>query len=128
MGLLDPILPTQIQQLQGVQSVIVQNNITAFQTLKNVIMSNWTLIWNNPQGLTPQQVLDQFGTDAGSLFSTAIATITLLETLQPGCLDPMYLSAALPYIINLDNTVSVVSKSVVSKLLLSPDQPAIKTR
>lgn len=80
------------------------------QTLVNVIKSNWNMVWES-QEFTPQQVFNEFGTDAVNLFIFGSAACTLVETVQPGTLDPKYLSAALPYTINPDGTVTVNSGS-----------------
>ena len=110
MSLFNSIQPTTTQLLQATQNGIINNNNMALQTLQNVVMSNWNTVWNNPN-FTPQQIFDQFGTDAGTLFSLGVAACTFIETIQPGSLDTKYLSAALPYIINSDNTVTVTSGS-----------------
>jgi hypothetical protein len=104
MGLFDPVNTTT--ELQELEARIVQNNITGMQTLINVISSNWTLIWENPD-FTPQEVFNQFGTDAGAFFTIAIAAITFIETVSPGSLNVKYMSAPQPYTINADGTVTV---------------------
>ena len=113
MSLFTSITPTQQQQIQALQASIVNNNIVALQSLYNAIVSNWTTIWEN-ENFTPQQIFDQFGTDAAELFSTGYAACVFIETIQPGSLDPKYLSPKYPYVKNADNTITVNAPAVVA--------------
>jgi len=52
--------------------------------------SNFTrifqMVWNNRNGLTPQQVCDALGTDAGALFTLAGGLQAVINTAKPDSL------------------------------------------
>ena len=91
--------------------VSINTNITA--NLVGVYNNVFKMVWQNPKGLTPQQVFDSFGTSAVQLFQAASLMGQLI-----GVADPTS-AAALPtpaginqtYTINQDGTVTVTTGS-----------------
>lgn len=74
MGLLTTPTP-QEQTLQ-----LLKNNIAgSYQQLRASFNSAVMLIWQNPYGLSPQEVLDLLGTNAYSVFAYSNAVVTLLN-------------------------------------------------
>ena len=71
-----------------------------YQTLKQIV-------WENPAGLTPQEVFDALGSDSAQLFQLSALLVQTVNAAQPGTLDP-----AQPYnfTINPDGTVTVGDK------------------
>lgn len=64
--------------------------------------------WNNPDGLTPQQVADAFGTDAKKLFDFNAALVNFL--VAQGMADGVAPTIRLPkfeYTVNPDGTVTI---------------------
>jgi len=78
-----------------------------FETLQGLIGSYndiRQMVWNNRQGLTPQEVFDALGTNGAELFQLSGLLVTTVNTAKPDTLD-----AAQPYefTINPDGTVTV---------------------
>lgn len=67
-------------------------------------------IWQNPDGLTPQQACDSLGTKAGDLFAVAGIMANALSTIDPAGLGTMA-TPPLGYTVatNPDGTVTVTS-------------------
>ena len=120
MSILDPISISDEHKLDEIKRTIVQNNQTGLDTLRNVVMSNWTTIWENgtivtsPEGVpeyvetfSAQQVLDTFGSDAIQLFILGNACCQFIESVKPGALDQKYFSAKLPWTGHEDGTVTI---------------------
>ena len=64
----------------------------------------FNVLWNNPNGMTPQQVLDAFGTDAGMLVDIMTGMGQAVNEMMPGALplvSPFQLTT------NADGTVTV---------------------
>lgn len=78
-----------------------------FNNLKSNFLSNMQLMWTDDSasgGLSVQQKFDAFGGDAAKLFGIALATATMLNTIQPGAVDP---TPPLAYTINPDGSVTL---------------------
>ncbi len=95
---------------EGKQS-IVANQIRAqvtqsFTGLKRVSDAIAALVFSNSLGLTPQQVCDAIGSDAGSLVGLSQAVGAILNGQKPGTvnLDP---PAGLTVTVNQDGTVTI---------------------
>lgn len=109
MPIIDPTInqptePTLEQKKERVSRRIKQRStetlfglIGTYEELKNAV-------WNNPQGLTPQQVFDSLGTDASQLFSLSTVLVQTVNTVQPNTLVD---SHPYNYTINEDGTVTV---------------------
>ncbi len=82
-------------------------NRVLYSKIKNMIKTSFNLVWDNPEGLTPQEILDGFGTDAGELFIFSAQMQTLLLTVNP---DYEFLTPPYNYVINPDGTVTVGEK------------------
>lgn len=63
---------------------ILASNNAIFNQAKTGIDFYYRELWTNTSGLTTQQVLDSFGTDAGALITKLAALRTFLNTLRPG--------------------------------------------
>lgn len=67
--------------------------------------------WRNPQGLTPQEVADAFGTDCGKLFAFNSALVEFLTTQgQIGGATPEIRLPSHQFAVNQDGTVSISSQ------------------
>lgn len=66
----------------------------------------FNLVWDNPHGLTPQQVFDAFGTEAGDLFTVSSAIGSAILAVNPSWVPP---TRPFPHVINQDNTVTVLA-------------------
>ncbi len=80
----------------------------AFQNLIREYRQLWREVWNHPR-LTPQQVFDSLGTDAGEWLQHAYATYAYINDRAPDALD---LPAPSPMTINDDGTVTVLVETV----------------
>jgi len=85
------------QQITNQLQTQFGNNIATFNRIYN-------LVWNNPQGLTPQQVLNGLGADATELFQLAVGMANYVNSIIPNTLP-----TTTPYAItfNQDGTVTV---------------------
>lgn len=85
-----PTTPTtqdlQVRAKLKVTRVVDAANLQLYRSY-NVAMDT---VWRNPDGLTPQQVLDAFGTDAAELFTFAATARNTVNTATPGTIgdDP----------------------------------------
>ncbi len=80
-----------------------------FRSLLSSFKSSFASVWSNPN-LTPQQVMDAFGTDAAQLFVLAGATVTMLNTILPGTLALADYMPPYSYTVNQDGTVTIGAK------------------
>lgn len=69
------------------------------------IESIFEFLWNNRDGLSPQEVCDALGTDAASLFILFGTMKATINSVKPGALT---LSAPFEFTINEDGTVTIV--------------------
>ena len=74
----------------------------AVQTFKQ----SFANVWNNPQGLTPQNVFDAHGAGAAQLFANAQALATFINSVAPGTLSDNDVTPPITYVINPDGTVT----------------------
>lgn len=77
---------------------------------KNTLRSAWgnanALIWQNPYGLTPQQVFDALGTKAGLLLALSQQIVPLLEAADAEEL-PVLRPEGVVITVNQDGTVTL---------------------
>ena len=98
-----PELTTEQKQQQA--ALRIQNEATVLFTrmgqTHNQIMQ---IVFQNQQGLTPQQVLDAVGTSGAELLTLAGSLVTLVNTAVPSTLPTTF-----PYTltVNPDGTVTV---------------------
>ena len=104
------LIPTPTPSVYFLQAQLVQNmtqvDQMVFQVLLRTFNDQFNSVWNN-KDLTPQQVMDAFGTHASQLFINAQATETFLNTITPGTITftPPY-----HYTIHEDGNVTVGDK------------------
>ena len=92
----------QVLQFRGQLNMSFAQMVKLFTQIKS-------FIWNNIDGLTPQQAIDLFGKDAADLFMLSNAYCMMLETYtgQPQKVMPEGWS----FIFNEDGTVTVNQNS-----------------
>ena len=77
------VLTTEVKQAKLKQNV--SNTINAlYRQMLSVYNNNMAQIWNNSDGLTPQQCCDAFATDAAELFRLASVLSTAINAATPG--------------------------------------------
>ena len=113
------ILSTPTAQLTAAQSAaqgVRDMNSAGFTALVADFKEAFARVWLRQDGVTPQQVFDQFGTSAAVLFAGAQATLTFIESFAAlngltltDYLQPTDYTPPLPYTINADGTVTVGS-------------------
>ncbi len=81
-----------------------------FQGLIGVYSDIAKRVWDNQQGLTPQEVMDALGTNAADLFQLSALLVTTVNTAKPGTLDG---EQPYEFTINPDGTVTVGAKKEV---------------
>jgi len=69
----------------------------------------WNIIWNNERGLTAQEVLDDFGTDAYDLFLFSNSIQSLLSEADP---EYNHLVTPSEYTVNTDGTITIGTERV----------------
>lgn len=99
---------TKEQKLNIVKNKIISINTDIYSQMQEQHTRIFNMVWNNPYDLTPQEVLDEFGTDAGYLFTLSEQIQTILKTVDS---DYRLLTTPNEYVKNSDGTVIVgVSK------------------
>lgn len=109
MPILEPAQPSEpsVEQKQASVAFRVKSeSLDLFQSVKQRHQKLMRIVWQNPRGLTPQQVMDAFGTEAAELFSLSDALLNLIKTAKP---DDPYGDTQIPYefTIHDDGTVTV---------------------
>lgn len=99
-----PLVLTDIQKLQRAKTIIINRNTILFNQMVSTFNDLMVYIWQNPMGLTPQQVLGTLGTDAGAYVANAEALKTFINTIVPGTITA---AAPAPITVNSDGTVTV---------------------
>lgn len=110
----EPVEPTLEEKQAQVADRIKRMAATGFRQLSQIQAQGIQTVWNNPRGLTPQQVCDALGTDAGLIFQmhgqltdAAVAMATA---------DGLEYTPALPtnaFTVNEDGTVTVLETEYV---------------
>jgi len=85
---------------------IVAMSTAMFRRMKQEHARIFNMLWNNPKA-TPQEILDEYGTDAASLFSFSLQIQTMAKAIDPGYVP---LVSPYEYTINRDGTITVGDK------------------
>lgn len=95
---------TDEEKKYDTKNILNRSMQLSFTRLVYDFKSNFDQVWNNPLGLTPQQVFDSFDTSAAQLFLIASSIQTAINTIVPNTATqtPPY-----NYTINQDGTVTV---------------------
>jgi hypothetical protein len=114
--LADPILtpppaPTLTAAAKQARLLVRVQSLTrsGYAQLKRLQSDGVTLIWHNPDGLTPQQACDALGASAAKLFGYHGTLTTALAAMQQA--DGIPIDVALPtnaFTVNPDGTVTVL--------------------
>ena len=112
MGLIESNEVTELtkeQKLDITEKRVRRQCKSMFAQIKNNHLLLWDLIWNNDQGLSPQEVLDKMGTDAAELFELSDSIQQLASS---ACMD--YVAKVTPneYTLNEDGTVTLGAERV----------------
>lgn len=99
-----PVEPTLAEKQTRVSRRIKQKSTETLFGLIGTYTELMQTVWQNPAGLSPQQVFEGLGTDASQLFSLATVLVTTVNTVQPGTLVDAH---PYNYTINEDGTVTV---------------------
>lgn len=95
------------QTVQAVQQICTD----AFNANMAAFRAGCEIVWANPQGLTPQQVLDELGSDASVLFGLSNALMPLLNQSLPANQQlPSPVPGNYTYVINADGTITLTKK------------------
>jgi 3-methyladenine DNA glycosylase Tag len=99
---------TQEQNINRLKAEIITKNSRLYRKMKREHRDLFNKIWKSEE-VSPQEILDSFGTDAVSLFVYSSAIQTLLSQV-----DNTYTPMVPPseYIINPDGTVTVVEDNI----------------
>jgi hypothetical protein len=102
--------PTTEQKQTRVRNRVKRMSTDLLTRIKSQHQEIMQAVWNNPAGLTPQQVMDAFGSEAAELFQLSDQLLTMLGNVKPD--DPYLEEAAAPYnyTINDDGTVTIGDK------------------
>lgn len=92
------------QKQELVKKRIAKKSYETLQGLIGAYGDIKTMVWNNQQGLTPQEVFDALGTNGAELFQLSGLLVQTVNAAKPGAINP-----AQPYefTINEDGTVTV---------------------
>lgn len=100
---------TLAQKQERTKVRIARKSYETYQGLIGSYTDIREMVWNNQQGLTPQQVFDALGTDAAEMFQLSGLLVQTVNAVKPDTL-----SAAQPYefTVNDDGTVTVGNEIV----------------
>jgi hypothetical protein len=87
MPQIEPLV-AQATPEQWTEEQLTNTFVGAFAQMKGAFENAQMLVWNNPQGLTPQQVFDRYGTRAYGLLVLSEATRTYLNQARQFLADP----------------------------------------
>jgi len=104
MGILDKKVATQEEKIHDLRQEVLKVSTRMYNKMERQHQQLWDLIWENSSGLTPQEVLDEYGTDAKDFFIISESIQTLLVQVRP-----TYTVLETPnlYVINEDGTITV---------------------
>lgn len=127
MGLLDlpPSQdPTTLENKKQRTALAIRNSVQMlFAQMVNNYTQNHTLVWANPDGLTPQEVCDSLGGNATQLFGLASVLVDTVNHAAPGTL-----TAGVPDGVtvtpNQDGTVKIGTADPAPAALPKPDERA----
>lgn len=97
---------TQEDIAKDIAKKVLGTNLNGLNKLKDAIRSSFSLIWDNPNA-TPQEILDEFGTNAKELFIASAKTIAFIKSFDEEYEEPKRLYE---FTINEDGTVVVGDK------------------
>ncbi|MGD0768107.1 MAG: hypothetical protein ABSB42_07930 [Tepidisphaeraceae bacterium] len=94
---------------QGIQNLTLQIN-RAFSQLQSLLNTGAALVWNNPSGATPQQVVSTMGTNAAAIFQlSGILTSSVLTPIVGSTVSIM--PPGWSYVTSADGTVTLTAPS-----------------
>ena len=96
--------PTTEELLTLMKNRVKNNSRRIFNNVRQQHTNIFDTIWNNPNGFSPQEVLDEFGTDAVELFTFSLSIQTMLTQADP---TYIYLNTPNLYTLNDNGTVTV---------------------
>jgi hypothetical protein len=101
---MNPLTETKTPLQQTLEEI---GNVSksALDMLEHAWRRSYELTWNNPHGLTPQQVIDGFGVDAQTVFYTCYLEGENLKA--HGRLMEVTNAAPLPYNANPDGSITL---------------------
>ena len=104
MGLLDHKIPTQEEKIHDLRKNITSVSQKMYTKMERQHQQLWNLIWNNPNGLTAQEVFDEYGSDSAQFFILSQNIQTMLAGVNENYVP---LETPFSYTINPDATVTV---------------------
>lgn len=72
------------------------HTIRSIERFANAYIEGWKQVWARTDGITPQQVIDQFGTQAALMFARSAATRDYILSTRPDLLPEEYRAPAAP--------------------------------
>lgn len=104
MGLLDDGEVTREEIMHNVRQKIRKKTNRLLNKTAKQHRELFSYVWENPEGVTAQEIFDEYGTDAVQLFVLSSGIQNLIESIDP---NSPSLSTPFPYTINPDGTVTV---------------------
>lgn len=96
-------------QSDVVASQLLNQAQTVFRAMVYAFNNGSTLFWNNPNGLSPQQISDSLGNNAKELFQLHYALGQLINTIKPESIT-QGLSVIGQFTMNEDGTVTIIEQ------------------
>jgi 3-methyladenine DNA glycosylase Tag len=103
---------TQEQKINRLKAEIIKKNSRLYKKIKREHKNLFNMIWESEE-VSPQEILDSFGTDAESLFVYSISMQTLLAQVNS---EYVPLETPNEYVINEDGTVTVGEEKIVEEI------------
>lgn len=100
--------PTKAQKIKQIASRIRGMSQESYKTLSGIQKRGIDVVWNNPQGFTPAEVVGALGSDAAAIFqyhgalTNYIVSLAETEGIEPDIKLPTH-----AFTVNEDGTVTV---------------------
>jgi hypothetical protein len=107
MSILENAQKTTEEKIYDTRTEITKISTRLYSKINKQHAKIFNLVWNNSEGLTPQEVFDEYGTEASSLFvfCSGIQQMLVQANESYELLVPTH-----SYVINEDGTVTVGEK------------------
>lgn len=100
--------PIVISQAQSQLASMQREAAEVFEKLTQYTQRSYDLIWHNPDSTCPpEKMWAELGSAGLSALVSHAAAVTFIETVKPGTLNPRFMTAPRPYVVNEDGSISL---------------------
>lgn len=100
------ITPTVENKVKTIAAQVDQSRSFILKQLIRTTKETFKKVWKNSEA-TPQEILNEFGTNAAIIFNNYGAAVQFILTVDPTALKPEDYTPPLKYTINTDGSVTI---------------------